>query len=59
MYEILIRFSIPVKLVMLIKIGLNETYSIICVGKHLSDMFRVKNGLKQGEALPPVHFSFP
>jgi len=25
---------------------LNETYSRVCVGKHLSDMFTIRNGLK-------------
>ena len=30
---------------------LNETYSWAWVGKHLSDMFPIKNGLKQGDAL--------
>jgi hypothetical protein len=38
-----------VKLVRLTKMGLNETYSRIWVGKHLSDMFPVRNGLKQGD----------
>jgi len=28
------------------------------VGKHLSDVFRVRNGLKQGEALTPLLFNF-
>ena len=30
---------------------LNETYSRDWVGKHLSDMFPIKNGLKQGDDL--------
>jgi hypothetical protein len=30
---------------------LNETYSIVCIGKHLSDTFPIQNGLKQGDAL--------
>jgi len=37
----------------------NETYSRDRVGKHLSDMFHVKNGLKQGDVLLPLLFSFP
>jgi len=37
--NILIEFSIPMKLVSLIKICLNKTYSRVQVGKHLSDMF--------------------
>ena len=38
LYNILIVFGIPMKLVQLIKMYLNETYSRIQVGKHLSDM---------------------
>jgi len=45
-------------LVRLIKICLNETYSRVRVGKHLSDMFLIRNGLKQGDALSPLFFSF-
>ena len=37
---------------------LNETYGRVCVGKHLSDMFPIKNGLKQGDALPQFLFNF-
>jgi hypothetical protein len=32
---------------------LNETYSRVRVGKHLSDTFPIKNGLKQGDGLSP------
>ena len=37
---------------------LNETYSRVQVGKHLSDMLPIKNGLKQGDALLPLLFNF-
>jgi hypothetical protein len=37
LYNILIEFGIPMKLVRLIKICLNETYSKVRIGKHLSD----------------------
>ena len=47
MYNILIEFGILLKLVRLIKMCLNETYSRSGVGKHLSDMFSIRNGLKQ------------
>jgi hypothetical protein len=47
-----------VKLVRLIKIYLNETYSKVHIGKYLSDMFSIQNGLKQGDALSPLHFNF-
>ena len=49
----LIKFGIPMKLVRPIKICLNKTNSRVQVGKHLSDMFPVMNGLKQGDALSP------
>ena len=46
------------KLVRLIKICLNETYSRVRVGKYLSDRFSIKNGLKQADALSPLLFTF-
>jgi hypothetical protein len=46
------------KLVRLIKMCLNETYSKVHVGKHLSDNFPIQNGLKQGDALSPWLFNF-
>ena len=45
------------KLVRLIKICLNKNYRSVSVGKHL-DMFPIKNGLIQGNALSPRLFSF-
>jgi len=36
----------PMKLVRLIKMCLNETYNRVWVDKHLFDMFLIKNGLK-------------
>jgi len=57
LYNILIEFGIQVKLVTLIKMCFNETYGRVQVGKHLSDMFPIKNGLKQGDALSPLLFN--
>jgi hypothetical protein len=37
---------------------LNETYSKVRIGKHLSDSFTIQNGLKQGDALSSQHFNF-
>jgi hypothetical protein len=51
LYTILIEFGIPMKLVALIKMCLNETCSRVRIGKNLSDKFTVRNGLKQGDAL--------
>jgi hypothetical protein len=58
LYNILLEFGIPMKLVRLVKMCLNETYSRVRVGKHLSDTFPIKNGLKQGDALSPLLFNF-
>ena len=46
------------KLVRLIKTCLTETYSKVRVGKNLSDMLLIRNGLKQGDALSPLFFNF-
>jgi hypothetical protein len=46
------------KLVRLIKMCLNETYSKVRIGKHLPDSFPIPNGLKQGDALSPLLFNF-
>jgi hypothetical protein len=46
LYNILTEFSMPVKLVRLIKMCFNETYSKVCIGKHLSNAFPIQNGLK-------------
>jgi hypothetical protein len=36
---------------------LNETYSKVCIGKHLSGSFSIQNGLK-GDILSPMFFNF-
>jgi hypothetical protein len=46
LYNILIEFGIPMKLVELIRMCLNKTYSRVQIDKHLPDMFPIKNGLK-------------
>ena len=57
LYNILIEFGITMKLVRLIKICQNESYSRVRVRKNLSDMFPLKNGLKQQDALSRHCFS--
>jgi hypothetical protein len=52
-YSILIVSGVPLKIVRLIKIGLNETYNEVHIGKLSSGMFPIQNGLKQGNALLP------
>jgi len=58
LYNILIEFGIPMKLVRLIKMSLTETYRRVRVDKNLFDVFPIKNGLKQGDALSPLLFNF-
>jgi len=36
---------------------LNANDSRVCVGKHLSDVFSIRNGLKQGYTLSPLLFN--
>ena len=52
-----IQFGIPMKPVRLIDMYLNETYSRVWVGKHLSDMFPTESDLKQADALSQVIFN--
>jgi len=54
LYNILNEFDIPMKVVQLTKISLNVTYSKVTIGKHLSYMYAIKNGLTQRDTLP--HF---
>ena len=58
MYNILIEFGVPKKLIRLVKTCLTETYSRVRVGKNVSDIFPIRNGLKQGDALSPLLFNF-
>jgi hypothetical protein len=48
--NILIEFGIRMKLIGLLRICLNETYSKVRTGKRLSDAFRNQNGLKAADA---------
>jgi hypothetical protein len=57
LYSIVTEFGVPMKLIRLIKMCLNEYFSKVLIGKHLSDMFSVQNGLKQGDALSPLFFN--
>jgi hypothetical protein len=58
LYNILIEFGVLMKLVRLIKMCLNETYSKVRIGKHLTDSFPIQDGLKQGDSLSPLLFNF-
>jgi hypothetical protein len=58
LYNILIEFGVPMELVRLIKMCLNETFSKVRIGKHLSASFPIQNGLNQGDSLLPLLFHF-
>jgi hypothetical protein len=57
LYNILIEFGVPLNLVRLIKMCLNESYSEVRIGKHLSGNVLIQNGLKQGDALSTLLFN--
>ena len=54
LYNILIEFGIPMKLIRLINMCVHETYGRVRVDKNLSNLFPIKNGLKQGGAVSPL-----
>ena len=57
-YNILILFGMCMKLVRLLKMCLNEMCSTVRVGRHLCDMFLIKNSIKQGDALSLLLLNF-
>jgi hypothetical protein len=57
MYNILNESGIPMKLVRLITMCLNETYSKVHRGKNLSDAFPIQNDLKHKDILLPLFFN--
>jgi hypothetical protein len=58
LYNIPIEVVLPMKLVRLIKMCLNETYGKVRIGRYLPDNFHLQNGLRQGDALSPLLFVF-
>jgi len=58
LYNILDELRFSMKLLRLVKMCLDETYSTVQECKHLSNMFPIKNGLEQGDALLPLLFNF-
>ena len=55
-YNILIEFGIPMKQERLINMRLNETYSTVHVGMHLS-ISPIRGYVRQGEGLSPMLFN--
>jgi hypothetical protein len=58
LFNILIESGILIKVLRLIKMCLTEMCSRVWVGKNLSDMFPVRSGLKQGDALSLLFLNF-
>jgi hypothetical protein len=58
LYNIPLEFGKPKKLVRLIKMCLNETYTKVHINKLLINKLPIQNGLKQGDALLPLLFNF-
>jgi len=58
LYSILTRFGIPKKLVQLVKMCLNDPICRVRIGNNMSDSFKIRNGLKQSDALSPLLFNF-
>jgi hypothetical protein len=58
LYSTAIDVCIPVKLIRLIKMYLNETCSKFRIGKNLSDAFPMQNGLYRRDVLLPLLFNF-
>ena len=56
LYDILIKFGVPKKLVRLIKTCLYGTQSKVRIGNYLFTRFLIENGLKKGDALSPLLF---
>ena len=57
LYDILIKFGVPKKLVRLMKTCL-DGQSKVRVGNYLSSSFPIENSLKQGDVLSPLLFNF-
>ena len=55
-YNVLIEVVNLMKLIRLMNMYLNETYSRVRVGKNLSDISSSKNGLKQRKCFKAIDF---
>jgi hypothetical protein len=58
LYSIFIEFEVPMELLRLIKMFINEMISKVCIDKHFSDTSPIQNGLKQGDPLLLLLFHF-
>jgi hypothetical protein len=58
LHNMFIEFGVPRNLIRLIEMCLNEIYGKAHIGKHLSDIFSIQNGPKEGDTLSPLLFNF-
>jgi hypothetical protein len=56
LYNVLTEFGTPMQLVWLLNTCVNEIYSRVRVGKHLSEMLPIKNGLKKVRCFIAIAF---
>jgi hypothetical protein len=58
LYSNLTQIGLPIKVVRLIEMCLNETYSKVCIAKQLPHNFVYPKWSKQDDALSPLLFNF-
>jgi hypothetical protein len=59
LYNILIEFGVPMKLVRLTKMCWNETYSKVRIGKYLSANFSVQSSRQKSPQLSYLLYNIP
>jgi len=59
LYHSVTECVINLKLVILTKTCLNETYTRVCVGKHLFVIYTITDSLNIGDVLLSLPFKFP
>ena len=57
LYNIMLNFGIPAKLVRLTRMTMTNTVSQVRVQNRLTDLFETRTGLKQGDGLAPTLFN--
>jgi sorting nexin-29 len=57
LWNALITFGIPAKIVKMIKLCMSKTRCIVRFNHYISDEFEVKTGLQQRDALSPMFFN--